>query len=106
MGNPSIGQAARETRGVTVIYEGRTAITPYFSRSDGRTRDWHEVWGGKVAWAKSVPCPCDASKNRTLWGHGVGLSASEALCMAKNGQAWDTILKYFYQGINLNKRWN
>lgn len=106
MGNPSIGQAARETRGVTVTYEGRTAITPYFSRSDGRTRDWHEVWGGTVAWAKSVPCPCDASKNRTLWGHGVGLSASEALCMAKNGQAWDTILKYFYQGIDLSKRWN
>ncbi|MCX6714213.1 MAG: hypothetical protein NTX72_00160 [Candidatus Uhrbacteria bacterium] len=106
MGNPSIGQAARETRGVTVTYAGKTAITPYFSRSDGRTRDWHEVWGGTVAWAKSVPCPCDAANNRTLWGHGVGLSASEALCMAKNGQQWDAILKYFYQGIDLSKRWN
>lgn len=106
MNNLSIRRAAEETRGVTVTYEGRTAITPYFSRSDGRTRDWHEVWGGRVAWAKSVPCPCDASKGRTLWGHGVGLSASEALCMAKNGQKWEEILRYFYQGIDLKKRWN
>ena len=104
--NPSIGKAADETRGITVNYGGKTAITPYFSRSDGRTRDWHEVWGGTVAWAKSVPCPCDAAKGNTLWGHGVGLSASEALCMANNGKTWKEILTYFYQGIDLKKRWN
>lgn len=107
MRNPSIGKAADETRGITVNYEGRTAITPYFSRSDGRTRDWHEVWGGTVAWAKSVPCPCDKENGRKLWGHGVGMSATEALCMAdKQGKKWDEILKYFYTGIGLNKRWN
>ncbi len=106
MNNPSIGKAAEETRGITVNYDGKTAITPYFSRSDGRTRDWHEVWGGTVAWAKSVPCPCDAAKGSTLWGHGVGLSASEALCMANNGKTWKEILTYFYQGIDLKKRWN
>ncbi|OGL70217.1 hypothetical protein A3C09_02755 [Candidatus Uhrbacteria bacterium RIFCSPHIGHO2_02_FULL_47_44] len=103
--NPSIRLSAQETRGVTVTYEGRTAITPYFSRSDGRTRDWGEVWHGTVAWIKSVPTPCDAANGRKLWGHGVGLSASEALCMAKSGRKWDDILKYFYQGIDLTKRW-
>ena len=106
MNNPSIARAAEETRGVTVNYNGRTAITPYFSRSDGRTRDWTEVWNGTVAWIKSVPCPCDAANGRKLWGHGVGLSASEALCMAKNGSKWDDIIHYFYQGIDLKKRWN
>lgn len=106
MNNPSIGRSANETRGSVVTFEGKTAITPYFSRSDGRTRDWGEVWHGTVAWIKSVPCPCDASNGRKLWGHGVGLSASEALCMAKSGQTWETILKYFYQGIELKKRWN
>jgi len=107
MRHPSIGKAAEETRGITVNYEGRTAITPYFSRSDGRTRDWHEVWGGTVAWAKSVPCPCDKENGRRLWGHGVGMSATEALCMAdKQGKKWDEILHYFYQGIDLSKRWN
>lgn len=103
--NPSIRASAQATRGVTVNYAGKTAITPYFSRSDGRTRDWGEVWHGTVAWIKSVPTPCDASKGLKLWGHGVGLSASEALCMAKNGKKWDEILKYFYQDIDLSKRW-
>jgi len=101
--SPRIVQAVEDTRGITVTYEGKTAITPYFSRSNGQTYDWSEVWGGNVPWVKGVSCPCDAGK--TQWGHGVGLSASEALCQAKNGKAWDDILHYFYQGIELTKRW-
>lgn len=103
MRSPRIAQAVEETRGTIVTYEGRTAITPYFSRSDGRTRDWSEVWYGTVPWCQSVATPCDEGK--ALWGHGVGLSASAALCMAKNGEAWDDILEYFYQGIDLVRRW-
>ena len=105
--NPSIGKAADETRGITVNYGGITAITPYFSRSDGRTRAWSEVWGGSVAWLQSVPAPCDAKNGYTLWGHGVGMSATEALCMAtEGGKKWDEIIHYFYQGVDLKKRWN
>lgn len=100
---PRLTQSVEATRGRTVTYNGETAITPYFSRSDGRTRDWSEVWYGEVPWAKSVPVPCDVGK--TLWGHGVGLSASGALCMANNGEEWDEILKYFYTGIELEKHW-
>lgn len=101
-----IKEAVEETRGVTVSYEGETAITPYFSRSDGRTRNWSEVWGGYVPWVVGVPAPCDAERGYTLWGHGVGMSATEALCMAKNGSEWDEILHYFYTDIDLNRRWN
>lgn len=100
---PNITSAVEATRGITVTYNGETAITPYFSRSDGHTRDWSEVWGGDVPWAKSVAVPCDVGK--TLWGHGVGLSASGALCLAKDGQTYDQILKYFYTGVALEKRW-
>jgi peptidoglycan hydrolase-like amidase len=103
--HPNVRLATEDTRGVTVNYDGSTAITPYYSRSDGRTRDWNEVWGGNVPWLKSVPAPCDARNNRVLWGHGVGMSASEALCMANEGSTWDDILQYFYQGVDLNKRW-
>ena len=103
--HPLIREAVEETRGVTVNYNNATAITPYFSRSDGRTRDWSEVWGGEVAWVKGVPAPCDLANGRTLWGHGVGLSASEALCMANNGDDWETILHYFYTDIELHRRW-
>ncbi len=100
-----IKPAVDETRGVTVNYKGRTAITPYFSRSDGRTRSWSEVWGGVVEWVIGVPTPYDAAAGRTLWGHGVGMSATEALDMARNGSTWEDILHYFYTGVELNQRW-
>lgn len=101
--SPTIVRAIDETRGIVVSYENKIAITPYFSRSDGRTRDWSEVWYGSVAWCKGVSVPQDAGK--TLWGHGVGMSASGALAMAaKEGKNYEYILKYFYTGIDL-KPW-
>ncbi len=100
---PNLTIAIAATRGLIVTYQGGTAITSYFSRSDGRTRDWSDVWFGNVAWAKSVPVPCDVGK--TLWGHGVGMSASGALCMANDGQLFDSILKHFYTGIDITKKW-
>ncbi|MBT4856656.1 hypothetical protein HON52_00510 [Candidatus Uhrbacteria bacterium] len=100
---PRITEAVNDTRGTVVTYDDDIAITPYFSRSDGYTRDWAEVWGGDVAWAKSVKVPCDEGKS--LWGHGVGMSASGALCMANGGDTWDEILKHFYTGVELHKRW-
>lgn len=100
---PKLTEAVEATRGRIVTYNGATAITAYFSRSDGRTRDWSEVWGGDVPWSKGVLVPCDAGK--TLWGHGVGMSASGALCMANNGDSFETILKHFYTGIALDKKW-
>jgi Stage II sporulation protein len=101
--SPTIARGIDETRGIVVSYEGKIAITPYFSRSDGRTRDWSEVWYGKVAWCKGVPVPQDNGK--TLWGHGVGMSASGALAMAVHeGKSYEYILKYFYTGIDL-KPW-
>jgi SpoIID/LytB domain protein len=100
---PRITEAVTETRGTIVTYQNAVAITPYFSRSDGHTRNWSDVWGGSVPWCQSVPVPSDVGK--TLWGHGVGLSASGALAMAKQGQTWDQILKYFYTGIDLQQWW-
>lgn len=103
--HPLIKEAVEDTRGVTVNYEGRTAITPYFSRSDGRTRSWSEVWGGSVAWLIGKDAPCDKSRGYSMWGHGVGMGATEALCMANNGDDWETILHYFYTDIDLTRRW-
>lgn len=98
--SPKIVSAVQETRGQIVAYDGKLAITPYFSRSDGRTRNWTEVWGGSgFPWLVSVPVPQDIGK--TLWGHGVGLSASGALGMAREGVGYQEILKHFYKGINL-----
>jgi hypothetical protein len=101
--SPRIVDAVEKTRGKVVTYDGELAITPYFSRSDGRTRDWSDVWWGDQPWARSVSVPCDVGK--TLWGHGVGMSASGALCMANDGDLYEDILKHFYTGIELDRRW-
>jgi stage II sporulation protein D len=100
---PNLSKGVDETRGTIVTYEGEIAITPYFSRSDGRTRSWSEVWYGDMPWNVSVPVPCEVGK--TLWGHGVGMSAQGALCMANEGTDWQTILKHFYTGVDLMIRW-
>lgn len=101
--SPNIVEGVLKTRGQIVTYAEKLAITPYYSRSDGRTRDWTEVWGGSgYAWLKSVPVPHDVGQ--TLWGHGVGMSARGALYMAsKDGATYDTILKHFYVGTELRK---
>lgn len=100
---PNIAAAVDATRGQIVTYNERLAITPYFSRSDGRTRSWGEVWAGgsSYPWLVSVPVPED--QGRTLWGHGVGMSASGALSMANNGRTYEQILKHFYTGIELRR---
>lgn len=100
---PRVTEAIEATRGQIVTYNGETAITAYFSRSDGRTRDWSDVWGGSVPWSVGVAVPCDEGK--VLWGHGVGMSASGALCMANDGKLWDEIVKYFYTGVDIDQRW-
>lgn len=101
--SPNIVQGVTDTRGQIVTYNGTLAITPYFSRSDGRTRDWTEVWGGTgYPWLKSVPVPYDVGQ--TLWGHGVGLSARGALYMAsKDNATYDAILAHFYTGTELRR---
>jgi len=101
--SPTIVQAVIDTKGVIVTYEGELAITPYFSRSDGRTRAWSEVWNGDKPWCKSVPVPWE--EGGVLWGHGIGMSALGALKMANDGYQWEEILKYFYTGIDLTKTW-
>lgn len=39
------------------------------------------------------------------WGHGLGLSQNGARYMAEQGYTFDQILKYYYQGIALEKRY-
>jgi hypothetical protein len=99
---PSIVRAVEETRGQVVTYNGEVVVTPYFSRSDGRTRAWEEVWsGGSKPWLISKPDPY--CSGLTLLGHGVGLSAYGAMKMALSGSTAEQILKYYYAGIEIKK---
>jgi hypothetical protein len=100
---PRITEAVIATRGAIVTYDGAAVFTPYFSRSDGRTRNFNEVWNGSYPWLVSVSVPWDSG--RALWGHGVGLSAWAALDMANEDYMWDEILKHFYTGIDITQKW-
>ncbi len=101
--NPLITSAVEASRGYIVTYQGATAITSYFSRSDGMTRNWSDVWAGNIPYAQAVVVPCDQGK--TLWGHGVGMSASGAICMANDGKTSEEILTYFYTGVEVERMW-
>jgi hypothetical protein len=99
---PNVVSAVESTRGMLVTYNNEIVVTPYFSRSDGRTRSWQEVWCCKVKpWLVGVPAPHDAGLQ--LWGHGVGMSAHDALGWANDGKTYDWILNYFYTGTSLKK---
>ena len=94
------------TRGQVVGYAGVPVVTPYYSSSDGRTRAWTEVWGGPAKpWLVSVPCVYDAAAHRALLGHGVGMSAWDAIGRANAGETYDRILKYYYSGTDLLKEY-
>ncbi|MFA5130035.1 MAG: SpoIID/LytB domain-containing protein [Patescibacteria group bacterium] len=99
--SPNIVAGVDGTRGQIVTYNSALAITPYFSRSDGHTRNWGDVWGGgsNYPWLVSVPVPEDIGK--TLWGHGVGMSATGAIGMAVKGIGYQDILTHFYTGTSL-----
>jgi peptidoglycan hydrolase-like amidase len=99
--------AVKATTEKVVTYNGKIAVTPYFSQSDGRTRSWEEVWGNgaNYPWCKSVADPYNEGKS--LLGHGVGMSASGARNFAdKEGKSYDWILKYYYTGIDITNMTN
>lgn len=99
---PNIVRAVEETKGNMVTYNNGIVVTPYFAQSDGRTRSWEEVWFGSAKpWLKSKLDPY--CQGMALWGHGVGMSARGALNMANQGQTFDQILKYYYDGIELKR---
>ncbi len=101
---PNIVQAVKETRGRIVHYNGEPVVTPYYSKSDGRTRAWSEVWAGERAYLVSVADPCCVGE--PLTGHGVGMSALGARWFAENENwGWKKILKYYYTDVTIHRLW-
>jgi len=101
---PKVSEAVEATKGQVVTYQGNVVVTPYFSHSDGYTRNYEDVWGGAmVPWCRSVKEPNGYTKT-TLYGHGVGLSAYGAILLANDyNYNFEQILKYYYTGIELKK---
>ncbi|MEA2007313.1 MAG: SpoIID/LytB domain-containing protein [Patescibacteria group bacterium] len=100
--------AAEDTRGKIVIYDGRIAITPYSSWTDGRTRSFEDRWGStNYPWCQSVSDPWGEHPTKSTrqlvsdGNHMVGLSAHGALDRADAGWSYTRILEYYYDGIDI-----
>lgn len=53
----SARQAAKDTSGLVLVYQGALAEATYFSCSGGRTEDAAAVWGSDVPYLRSVESP-------------------------------------------------
>ncbi|MFA6427337.1 MAG: SpoIID/LytB domain-containing protein [Candidatus Magasanikbacteria bacterium] len=110
---PRVVDAANQTRGYMITYDADSnvetpsdiVITPYYGNSDGRTRSWTEVWGGKTKpWLTSVDATYDKRDGRKMNGHGVGMSARDAAIRAEEESAdWQSLIKYYYTGVEVEK---
>lgn len=94
-------EAVRDTRGCVMTYKSKSIHAVYFSRADGRTRNWHDVWGGQPKpWAMGVPDPY--SVGQRLLGHGIGLPLRSANAMAAAGATAEEILSSYYTDIDFD----
>ncbi|OGH88367.1 MAG: hypothetical protein A3J93_04930 [Candidatus Magasanikbacteria bacterium RIFOXYC2_FULL_42_28] len=103
MSMPKVAQAATDTYGQMVTYNGRTVTAPYFANSNGITKTSKQVWGGiDKPWLQPVVAIYDKGKKK--YGHGVGMSCYDARARAKR-DGWDylQILQYYYTGVAVEK---
>ncbi len=100
---PQVALAAAATAGEMVTYQGNPVVTPYFSHSNGQTKNWKNTPGGADRpWLQSVPAVYD--KGKKMSGHGIGMSNRDAMQHAKkDGWTYEEILKYYYTGVEVEK---
>lgn len=102
--NTRFVSAVEATRGTVVRYEGSTAATVYFARSNGTTKSWSAVWGGKgYPYIQPRDAEFDAAKRNTEFGHGVGMPQTDGAMRADAGATYDQILNAYYTGITIDR---
>ncbi len=100
---PRVAQFAQDTAGEMVTYDSNVVTTPYFSRTNGATKDWKNNAGeNDRPWLVSVECVYDKGKRKS--GHGYGMSTYDALMRAtKDGWGYVQLLEYYYTGTQVEK---
>jgi hypothetical protein len=98
---PKVRQAAEDTRGRIVMYDGETALTPYCSYTNGKTRAMKGY-----PYLKSVKDHKKGTKKSLKPGEGGnhmwGLSANGAIGYDQDGKSWTWILKHYYSGVDID----
>lgn len=100
--SPNFVSAVSKTCDQVVTYQGKLIKTPYFNQSAGRTLSANEVWGWvDTPYLQSVKDPyCEGLVKN---GHGVGMSGCGSEGMAKAGKTYEEIIKYYYQGVGVER---
>jgi SpoIID/LytB domain protein len=113
--SPRISEAIDDTKGEVITYDGQVVIAPYFSKSDGRTRDWDEVWPSRsypLPWCMGKDDPYGTREGvpegvgRGYPNHGVGMCAAGARGFAEEeNRDYLWILNYYYTDISVEKEY-
>ncbi|MEA3304807.1 MAG: SpoIID/LytB domain-containing protein [Patescibacteria group bacterium] len=98
---PNMVTSNADTAGMVVTYDGDLIKTPYFNQSDGWTRSAEEVWGWTHTPYLQRVDDSICGKTQRL-GHGVGLSGCGATNMAIQGDGFEKIIQYYYQGVEID----
>lgn len=86
-------QAANDTAGQVLTYEGKLISAVYSQSNGGRVHSSQEKWGTFKPYLVSKQDPwCTTKKN----GHGVGLCQDGAIAAAKQGHTYKEILEFYY----------
>lgn len=100
---PDMKKATQETKGKILTYKGKTALTPYCSWSDGRTRDYPGDYpylkGRKDKYGKH---PSKSTKELKDEGnHMYGLIANGARKMINKGKSYKDAINYYYKEVDI-----
>lgn len=94
-------QAARETDGQILTYNGNVIDAVYSASNGGRTVSSQERWGSVLPYLIAQPDSWDAATGQPKNGHGVGMSQVGARYAAQTGVSYKDILAFYYPGTKL-----
>ena len=107
---PNANDAAAQTAGMVLTYNGDILKTcSYSSSNGGRTTSSQERWGGVRPYLIAQDDPWDAAAcaereeagQSITKGHGVGMSQYGAAWAARNGIGYREILDFYYPGTKI-----
>jgi peptidoglycan hydrolase-like amidase len=113
MRSPSTAGSYGQTTGQVIEFKGKLIVAAYSSDSGGVTKSGCEVLsknyctsdydyldGGVTDPAATVHNPSAVAAS-----HGAGMSAAGAYQMAQEGSDWQSIIKHYYLGVDIDKRY-
>lgn len=111
MRSPKTAGSYAETRGQVIEYLNKPIVAAYSSDSGGVTKSGCDVLSknycasefGYLAGGVRDPEATVHDPAKIAASHGAGMSAVGAYQMAVEGKDWQTIIKYYYLGVGIDK---